>query len=190
MKKKMRQDVQEKKVAKLTDAGRLLVISHMPLAYAMAWRMKDCGVSLEDLQQEGCLGLCEAAMRYDEESGCRFATYATHWCRKMMLRAIHKNRSGESLQEETLRKQEQEDDEDLLRTGQQQRIDDALQCLTQQERQIVTQFYGFGCEPLNLTEIASSLGFSKMRASTIHHQALRKLQTELRKHPVEDYLAP
>ena len=66
----MRQDINEKvKMTELTDDARLLVISHMPLAYAMAWRMRDCGISLEDLRQEGCLGLCEAAMRYDESTG-------------------------------------------------------------------------------------------------------------------------
>ena len=79
----MRQETNENKMASLNDDCRLLVISHMPLAYAMAWRLKDCGVSLEDLRQEGCLGLCEAATRYNEQLGCRFATYASYWCRKM-----------------------------------------------------------------------------------------------------------
>lgn len=200
----MRQDVKNNEVAalmtklpedtdnrldRLTADTRLLVISHIPLAYAMAWRMKDCGVSLDDLRQEGCLGLCEAALRYDESQGCRFATYAAHWCRKMMLQAIHGDRTAASLQEETLGEQERED-EDSIRTGQLQRIDEALQCLTQQERQVVTQFYGLGTEPLSLTEIADEMGFSKSRASTLHLCALKKLKAALRKRPLVDYLTP
>ena len=181
----MRQDITENKMAELTDDRRLLVISHMPLAYAMAWRMRDYGVSLEDLRQEGCLGLCEAAMRYDESQGCRFATYAAHWCRKMMLMAIHGNRTSESLQEETFRVQE--NDEDQLRTAQQQRIDDALQHLTPTEGQIVTQLYGIGTESRSLTEIASSLAISKARASSLHSRALQKLKAVLKEHPIEDY---
>ena len=184
----MRQDVQENKVTTLTDAGRLLVISHMPLAYAMAWRMRDCGISQEDLRQEGCLGLCEAAMRYDEAMGCRFATYAAHWCRKMMLIAIHGNRATDSLEEETLRKQEQEDGEDRLRTGQLQRIDEALRCLTPTEQQIITQFYGIDTEQRSITEIATLLGISKARASVLHSRALQKLKAALRERPLGDYL--
>ena len=184
----MRQDIQKDMVTELTDDHRLLVISHMPLAYAMAWRMRDCGISLEDLRQEGCLGLCEAALRYDENMDCSFATYASHWCRKMMLMAIHRGKTADSLQDETLR--EQEDDEDLLRTGQQRRIDDCLQCLTQQEQQIIRRFYGFETKRLSLTEIASSMGFSKARASALHRRSLQKLEAALREHPLVDYLTP
>ena len=184
----MRQDVQKPKMAELTDSCRLLVTNHIPLAYAMAWRMKDCGVSLEDLRQEGCLGLCEAAMRYDEDANCSFATYARHWCRKMMFMAIHRGRTAESLREETLR--EETDDEDLLRSGQLRRIDDAMQCLTPQERQIIRQFYGLGTERRSLTEIANGFGFSKARASTLHLRALRKLEKAFREHPLADYLTP
>ena len=152
---KMRQDVQKQKMAALTDDCRLLVISHMPLAYAMAWRMKDYGVSLEDLRQEGCLGLCEAAMRYDESADCSFAAYASHWCRKMMLAAINRYKSTDNTPPEAPLLEEQED-ADLLRTGQRHRIDDALKCLTQNEQQVIRQFYGLDTERRSLTEIARS----------------------------------
>jgi len=134
----MRQETNENKMASLNNDCRLLVISHMPLAYAMAWRLKDCGVSLEDLRQEGCLGLCEAATRYNEQLGCRFATYASYWCRKMMLRAIHRTPTTDSLQDETYR--EPDEDDDILRIGLQRYIDDALQRLTHQERQVVRMY--------------------------------------------------
>ena len=113
---------------------------------------------------------------------------ASHWCRKMMLMAIHRGRTAMSLQDETFL--EQEDDEDLLRTGQQQRIEDALKCLLPKEQQIVRQFYGIDCKRLSLTEIATEMGFSKARASTLHLRALRKLEAALREHPLVDYLTP
>ena len=184
----MRQNIEKNKLAELTDDCRLLVISHMPLAYAMAWRMKDYGVSLEDLRQEGCLGLCEAALRYNESVDCTFATYARHWCRKMMLLAIRRHKANGSLQDETFR--EQEDNEDLLRTGQRQRIDEALQCLTQQEQHVVRRFYGLEGERLSITEIAASMGISKARASTLHLRALEKLEAALMERPLVNYLAP
>lgn len=229
----MRQDVQKKEVAalksklqeksgkclrELTDDCRLLVISHMPLAYAMAWRMKDYGVSVDDLRQEGCIGLCEAAMRYNEQVDCSFAVYASYWCRKMMLLAI--DRYGSPVQlparerrairfyrldtEQTPQEEEDErgadstlaaacqaqEDDDLLRTAQQHRIADAVQCLSSAETLIVRQFYGIDSPRLNLSEIASQQGVSRARASAIHCRALQKLEKALLERPLVDYLAP
>lgn len=183
----MRQDIISKEtMTELTDDGRQLVISHMPLAYAMAWRLKDCGVSLEDLRQEGFLGLCEAALRYEETADCNFATYARHWCRKMMYMAIRRRQTAGDVQDNTFR--EEADDEDLLRMGQRQRIDDSLQCLRQEEQQVITLFYGLDTERQNLTEIAASLGVSRSRASAIHLQALQKLEEALTECPLVDYI--
>ena len=173
-------------MASLSEGGRQLAVSHMPLAYAMAWRMRDLGVSLEDLRQEGCLGLCEAAMRYNEQLGCRFATYAIYWCRKMMLRAIHRTPTTDSLQDETYR--EPDEDDDTLRIGQQQRIDEALLTLSPLERQVVTMYYGIGTQQLNLSETATAMGISIPRASALHTEALRRLETALRERPLTDYL--
>ena len=83
-----------------------------------------------------------------------------------------------------------QEDEDLLRTAQQHRIADALQCLTARERLIVRQFYGIDTDRLSLTEIAQSLGVSKARASALHSRALQKLESALMERPLVDYLAP
>lgn len=182
----MRQDIQKHILAELTSDCQKLVALHMPLAYAMAWKLKDCGLSLDDLQQESLLGLCEAALRYDEDAGCSFATYASYWCRKMMLTAIRRHRAAGSQPVEQCPEPE---NEDLLRIGQQQRIDDALQGLSSQEQQFVRLFYGFGTKRLDLMETASTLGISKARASVIHAKALRKLEAALTKRPLVDYLS-
>jgi RNA polymerase sigma-32 factor len=39
------------------------------------------GIPLEDLVQEGNMGLLKAAERFDPERGCRLATYAAYWIR-------------------------------------------------------------------------------------------------------------
>src|SRR5256885_121478 len=44
--------------------------------------------SFEDLVQEGVIGLMAAIARYDPEKGYRFSTYATHWIRQAIGRAI------------------------------------------------------------------------------------------------------
>ena len=45
----------------------------------------------EDLQQEGYLGLYEAAQHYDSDMGVKFLSYAGHWIKKRMTRYIKGN---------------------------------------------------------------------------------------------------
>jgi RNA polymerase nonessential primary-like sigma factor len=48
----------------------------------------DATLKLDDLVQEGHMGIMEAAERFDPTRGCRFSTYATHWIRQRIVRSI------------------------------------------------------------------------------------------------------
>src|SRR5262249_7832844 len=39
------------------------------------------GTSMDDIVQQGNLGLLKAAMRFDPDCGCRLVTYASYWIR-------------------------------------------------------------------------------------------------------------
>jgi RNA polymerase sigma factor (sigma-70 family) len=45
-------------------------------------------LKLDDLVQEGYMGIMEAAERFDSTKGFRFSTYATHWIRQRIVRSI------------------------------------------------------------------------------------------------------
>ncbi len=65
-----------------------LVESNMRLVINIAKNYRTALVPFEDLVQEGAIGLMTAAERYDPSKGYRFSTYATHWIRQAISRAI------------------------------------------------------------------------------------------------------
>lgn len=69
-------------------ARKRLIESNMRLVINIAKTYRNRAIPLEDLIQEGAIGLMQAAERFDPEKGYRFSTYATHWIRQAIGRAI------------------------------------------------------------------------------------------------------
>ncbi len=67
--------------------GRL-VAAHLGLVIKIALEFRHSGPSMEDLIQEGNLGLTIAARRFDPDRATRLATYATYWIRACMLEHV------------------------------------------------------------------------------------------------------
>jgi RNA polymerase sigma-32 factor len=63
------------------DAGRRLIEACLPFVMTIALEYRRWGLPLEDIVQEGNIGLLKAAERFDPERGCRLATYAAYWIR-------------------------------------------------------------------------------------------------------------
>lgn len=63
-----------------TPQERDLVEANMNLVVAVAKRYQGSG-DIEDLIQEGRVGLMYAVQRYDEERGIQLSTYASYWIR-------------------------------------------------------------------------------------------------------------
>ena len=74
------------------DATQQLVVAHLRLVIAAAQPYVGGSVSLDDLVSEGCVGLMEAARRFDPERGNRFSTYAVWWVRAHLRRFALANR--------------------------------------------------------------------------------------------------
>jgi len=62
-----------------------LVITNRPLVFKIAGELRRSGPSYDDLVQEGCVGLCIAARKYDPSRENKFSTYAAHWIRACMM---------------------------------------------------------------------------------------------------------
>lgn len=75
---------EEQAVARRARAGdpgarELLILSNLRLVVSLAAKFAGYGVEVDDLIQEGNVGLVLAADKFDPELGHRFSTYATYW---------------------------------------------------------------------------------------------------------------
>lgn len=70
------------------EAHNRLIEQNLRLVISLARRRRNRGLDLEDLIQEGVLGLRRAAVKFDPDKGYRFSTYATWWIRQAIDRAI------------------------------------------------------------------------------------------------------
>lgn len=82
----------EQQLRALIEAGQpareRLIVGNMALVVAVAQRYCVPGLDAEDLYQEGVIGLMHAIERFDPRKGHRFSTYAIHWIRQSIQRAI------------------------------------------------------------------------------------------------------
>jgi RNA polymerase sigma-32 factor len=97
--RRWRENGDEKALAELTQ-------SYLRLVIALAGKFKNYGLPLNDLVQEGCVGLMEAASRFEVERNIRFSTYSSWWIRSSMQDFILRNwsivRTGTTAAHKTL----------------------------------------------------------------------------------------
>ena len=76
-------------IAKGSEAARQQMIqANLRLVVKIARRYMNRGMGLDDLIEEGNIGLMRAVEKFDDAHGCRFSTYATWWIRQSVERAI------------------------------------------------------------------------------------------------------
>ena len=176
----------------LTEKRNTLIKENQGLVISIAKRYVNKHVLIEDLIQEGFLGLIAAAERFDTERGCQFSTYAVYWIRYYISRAVRKATKGyESLYldksmgedgDSTLVESIMDENEPLSyevaeQNEQIQFVAEMVSCLKPKERRIVELRFGLNSEiEHSFEEIGELLNLSKERVREIEVKALKRLR--------------
>jgi len=73
------------------EALQQLMSAYLRLVISMASKYRHYGLPANDLVQEGCLGLIQAADRFEPERDIRFSTYASWWIRSAIQDYVLRN---------------------------------------------------------------------------------------------------
>ncbi|KAK9079320.1 hypothetical protein SSX86_000991 [Deinandra increscens subsp. villosa] len=76
----------------LSNSSREKIIcANLRMVVYIAKQYRGRGLDLQDLLQEGSMGLMRSVQKFKPQAGCRFATYAYWWIRQSIRRAIFQN---------------------------------------------------------------------------------------------------
>lgn len=74
------------------EAQSQLITANLRLVVSIAKKYTQLGIPIQDLIQEGNIGLMKAVEKFDHTMGRKFSTYATFWIKQSIFRYISSNK--------------------------------------------------------------------------------------------------
>lgn len=189
----------EKALATLIKNNQGYIISFIRKQYSTL--VKDNEFLLEDLIQEGNIGIITALHKFDETKGFKFITYASHWIELSIKNAVKEfsNYYNNTFDENDLQSSKDEetsfdnfDNEDVLTENealfdngndnskneiQSDEIDSLLlPILDEREIKILKMYFGINVSTKSLNEIGDILNLSSERVRQLKDRALKRVK--------------
>jgi len=187
-----------------------LVQHNLKIVVTIANRNVGRGILIDDLIQQGNIGLYEAALRFDPEHGVKFTSFARtrilknmneliDQCGRLVRIPVNQEydrylaiKSGKEVKnlapvrldslisddsKETLESRFKVDVADEGELERMQTVHAALGVLTEQEREVITLFFGLETgEKITQIEIGKRLGVTNVTVGNIKKRALEKIK--------------
>ena len=181
------------------DARNVLIERNLRLVAHIMKKYYALDSDQEDLISIGTIGLIKGITTFDQTKGARLATYAARCVENEIL--MHFRSQRKSAQDVSLSDYIETgtdgaalslmdvigEDTDLMEQVANKELTRQLrqmldQCLTEQERQVISLRYGLeGAAPCRQREVAKITGISRSYVSRIEKRALEKLRTAMEK---------
>ena len=166
------------------------ILGNMRLVVHLAKGYQNLGMDLEDLIQEGMIGLCKAKEKYEEAKG-KFSSYAALWIKATIMQALNEKSRTVRIPSHRANKKEDQtyvSEFDLKIHGgietasieereeemaQENAIAKYLGKLNNKQKEIVKMKFGIGCEEMKTAEIAKKLGLTVQSINSTINISLR-----------------
>src|ERR1700722_7215648 len=192
---------QEKDLARKIGEGSYeardeMVRANLRLVANIAGGCTDMGLPLEDLIDEGNLGLLQAVVGFDPTMNMRFSTYASYWIKQSIKRALVnttklisipaymvellvKWRRGRNIDEMLMDPRSKTHDTEMGETDDLKHLMVLLEKMDKREATVLWMRFGLDDEePKTLKEIGECLSLTRERVRQIESEALSKLGAE------------
>ncbi len=167
------------------SARRHLIVSNLRLVVSIAKKYIYYGLPLQDLIEEGNIGLMKAADKYDPERGCKFSTYATWWIRQAVTRSL--SNQGRTVRvpvyiTDNVARYKKVAEELYIKTGRQPEVDEMAKALVLSEREVLKlQSFVDTVEPIDRmqsTDVETMREIPESMEPTITNQALEQFELD------------
>lgn len=174
-------------------AANKIVVACLPFVVSIALEYRRWGIPLEDIVQQGNVGILRAAKKFDPTKDCRLATYAAYWIRaeirEFVVRAFRVVRVGTTKSERkalrAYRTSKATSVNDLMSVSglSRERVEALLPILSAKETSLSAPLGCEGDESRIEHLLASRLPSPEEEASALERTRLRKIAvTEALKH--------
>jgi RNA polymerase sigma factor (sigma-70 family) len=143
-----------------------------PLVKSIALKYASNNHPLEDLMQEGMIGVIKAVDNFDDSKDTKFSTYAVFWIKKYILDYIAKD---SNLAFSEYNENQHDISYDSIQTTSSDTISiDFPPAFPALEKQVIIQLYQ---HEFTLSEVAKQLKLPRERVRQLREKALRRLKS-------------